>query len=172
MPYPGTHAYLGAVTPAKPAFGNFNQQLSCAERLQNIKLNIEYCECKNNNRPLQSQSEMLAFRKIKTDTCNGYCDRLPFDKTALQVNLITQLDMSGTVLISDVANPSVPSGMYPTAVPYYDFYYFDPYGALFGKRQCEINKYVNYMVISTIPFKIYPPANYPNAVNNSQSHPG
>jgi hypothetical protein len=59
----------------------------------------------------------------------------------------------------------------PTAIPYYDFYYFDPYGALFGKRQCEINKYVNYMVITTIPFKITPPANDPNAVNNSQSEP-
>ena len=146
--YPGVHAYLGAVTPAKPAFGNFNKKLSCSERLQNIDLNLLYCNCQNTNRPIKSESEKLAFRKIKNELCTSYCNRLPFNKTSLQVNLITQLDMSGAILISSVTNPSVPSGMYPTDVPYYDFYYFDPYGTLFGKTQCGINKYVNYMVIN------------------------
>jgi len=169
--YPGVHAYLGAVTPAKPAFGNFNKQMSCTERLENIQLNLIYCNCQNESRPIKSQSELMAFRRLENELCPGYCDRLPFDKTSLQVNLITELDMSGAILVSDVTDPAVPSGMYPTDIPYYDFYYFDPYGQLFGKTQCSINKYVNYMVINNLPFKTFPPKNDPNIIDNTPTNP-
>lgn len=161
MAFPGTHAYVGAITPAKPAFGNFNRYYSCRERLDNIRISLLYCECQNNNRPVKSQSDMLALRKIKNQYCPGYCNILPFNKANLQVNLITKLDMSGAVLVSSLYDPETPSGMY-FKNPYYDYYYFDPYGTLFGKTQCGINKYVNYMVVNTIPFKLKgPPPNLP-----------
>lgn len=171
MPFQGVHAYVGSVTPAKPAFGTFNRQFTCRERLENIKLNLEYCSCEYENRPIKSQSEKLAFRKLQNELCPTYCDRLPFDKTSLQVNLITQLDMSGLVLVSNINNPSVPSGMTSANTPYYDYYYFDPYARLLPKRQCQINQYVNYMVITTVPFKISPPKNDPNEPDNSPEHP-
>ena len=147
MSYYGVHAYVGAVTPAKPAFGNFNKQLSCAERLENIKLNLLYCSCEKNNRPIRSESEKLKFRKIENETCDTYCNRLPFDKTSLQVNLITQLDMSGLILISEITNPDIPSGMDSTKTPYYDYYYYDVDGKLIPRIQCQINQFVNYIVI-------------------------
>jgi|LauGreSBDMM110SN_4_FD.fasta_scaffold120599_2 hypothetical protein len=171
MPYPGVHAYLGIVTPAKPAFGNFNRQFSCRERLENIKLNLIYCNCEKKNRPIASQSEKIAFRKLQNELCQTYCNRLPFDKTSLQVNLITQLDMSGLVLVSEINDPSVPSGMSSGNTPYYDYYYFDPYGDLLPKRQCKINQFVNYLVITTVAFTLEPPSNDPNEPDNTPSDP-
>lgn len=154
--YQGVHAYAGSTTTARPAFGNFSKNLSGSERINIMATNIIYCNCENKNRPIRSQSEKLAFRKLQNETCPEYCDRLPFNKTSLQVNLITSLDMSGAVLISSVSDPSVPSGIYPGSLPYYDFYYFDPYGVLLPKTECGINKFVNYMIINKFPFKSYP----------------
>jgi hypothetical protein len=109
----------------------------------------------------------MAIRKITTQACASGCDVLPFTKSDLQVNLITQLDLSGIVILELTSNyqaaleeaaltntPPVftPSKLDPTLTPIYSYYTIDPANRLTGNTPCAIQKYVNYMILNTNAF--------------------
>jgi hypothetical protein len=158
------HAYT--IYPAKPAFGNFAKHLSYSEVMANKRANHIYYNCKRTNR-IDSQGELMAIRKITTQACASGCDVLPFNKSNLQVNLITQLDLSGIVILELTSEyqaalnaaaltntPPVftPSKIDPTLKPIYSYYTIDPGNRLTGNTPCAIQKYVNYMILNTNAF--------------------
>lgn len=149
------HAYT--IYPAKPAFGNFAKQLSYSEVMANKRANHIYYNCKRTNR-ISSQSELMAIRKITTQICASGCEVLPFNKSDLQVNLITELDLSGIVILELSSNlalvPPVitPCKINPELRPIYSFYTIDPENKLTGETPCAIQKYVNFMILDTNAF--------------------
>jgi hypothetical protein len=149
------HAYT--IYPAKPAFGNYSKHLSYADVMANKRANHIYYNCKRTNR-IDSQGELMAIRKITSQACADGCDVLPFNKSNLQVNLITQLDLSGIVILELNSNlqmdPPVitPAKIDPNLIPLYSYYTIDPENRLTGNTPCAIQKYVNYMILNTNAF--------------------
>jgi hypothetical protein len=143
------HAYT--IIPAKPAFGNFNKRLSYADVMANKRANQIYYNCNKTN-SIESQGDLMAIRKITRNDCPGGCNVLPFNKSNLQVNLITELDLSGIIILELNTNVGVPSKLDPELTPIYAFYAIDPYNRLSGNTPCAIQKYVNYMILNTNAF--------------------
>ena len=158
------HAYT--IYPAKPAFGNFTKRLSYADVLANKRANHIYSDCrqtkvidskgelievrKQSNR-IRSQSDLIAIRKI-TQVCATGCDVLPFNKSNLQVNLITELDLNGIIVLELNSDPGSAAKIDPTLRPIYSYYTIDPNNRLTGNTPCAIQKYVNYMILNTDAF--------------------
>ena len=72
-----------------------------------------------------------------------------FDKTNLNINLITKLDLTDVCVIQNKANPPV----CPTSLGWVDAsgVTIDPYGNLFGNYVCGINNFTRYMVYNPPP---------------------
>lgn len=153
------HAYT--IYPAKPAFGNYAKHLSYSEVLANKRANHVYYNCKRTNR-IDSQGELMEIRKITSAACATGCEVLPFNKSNLQVNLITQLDLSGIIILELNSNPGYASKIDPLLKPIYSYYTIDPNNRLTGDTPCAIQKYVNYMILNTNAFidAGCPPDNY------------
>ena len=143
------HAYT--IYPAKPAFGNYAKHLSYSEVLANKRANHIYYDCNESNH-IRSQSNLLAIRKITSQACANGCEVLPFNKSNLQVNLITELDLNGIIILELNSNPGTPSKIDPTLRPIYSYYTIDPDNRLSGNTPCAIQKYVNYMILNTNAF--------------------
>jgi hypothetical protein len=156
------HAYT--IYPAKPAFGNYTKHLSYADVLANKRANHIYYDCNRTNtidcqgdkckrtNRIDSQSELIAIRKITTQACADGCEVLPFNKSNLQVNLITQLDLSGIIILELNSDPGSATKIDPTLRPIYSYYTIDPGNKLSGNTPCAIQKYVNYMILDTNAF--------------------
>ena len=143
------HAYT--IYPAKPAFGNYAKHLSYSEVMANKKANHIYYNCKKTNR-IDSQGELMAIRKITTQTCADGCEVLPFNKSNLQVNLITELDLNNIIILELNSNPGTAAKINPVLRPIYSYYTIDPENRLTGNTPCAILKYVNYMILNTDAF--------------------
>ena len=143
------HAYT--IYPAKPAFGNFAKHLSYADVLANKRTNSIYYNCKRTNR-INSQGDLMAIRKITTQTCTTGCEVLPFNKSNLQVNLITELDLNNIIILELNSNPGTAAKINPVLRPIYSYYTIDPNNKLSGNTPCAIQKYVNYMILNTNAF--------------------
>ena len=121
------HAYT--IYPAKPAFGNFTKHLSYSEVLANKRANHIYYDCNRTNtidcqgdncKPtnrIWSQGDLLAIRKITSQACADGCEVLPFNKSNLQVNLITELDLNNIIVLELNSNPGTPSKIDPDLRP-------------------------------------------------------
>ena len=149
-------AHAFAIIPAKPAFGNFSKKLNYSDIITNKRINTLYCECVNNDDSnyVNSQSQRMDFNKIKRTNCEDSCETFPFDKTNLEVNLITQLYLpqDNVLVIENKNNPGVPSKVDPSLQPYYAYYNVDPNNQLVGDTQCGIQKYINYMILDISAF--------------------
>ena len=156
------HAYT--IYPAKPAFGNYNKHLSYSEVLANKRANHIYYDCNRANpidyqrekcKPtnrIWSQGDLMAIRKITSQACADGCEVLPFNKSNLQVNLITQLDLSGIIILELNSDPGSAAKIDPDLRPIYSYYTIDPGNKLSGETPCAIQKYVNYMILDTTAF--------------------
>ena len=156
------HAYT--IYPAKPAFGNFTKHLSYADVMANKRANHLYSDCKRTNRiycqgdkckptnRVESQGDLMAIRKITTQTCPDGCEVLPFNKSNLQVNLITELDLNNIIVLELNSNPGYAAKIDPALRPIYSYYTIDPSNNLSGNTPCAIQKYVNYMILNTNAF--------------------
>jgi hypothetical protein len=143
------HAY--AITPAKPAFGHFAKKYNHSDIIQNKRANYIYKDCKNSN-IIKSQSELISIRKITSNNCSDGCEQLPFNKSNLNINLITELYLQNILVLEKKTNPGVPSKIDPTLLPVYAYYNIDPNHKLTGDTPCGIQKYVNYMILDTNAF--------------------
>lgn len=166
------HAYT--IYPAKPAFGNYAKHLSYSEVLENKRANHIYYDCNRTNsvdcqgdncKPtnrIWSQGDLIAIRKITNQACASGCEVLPFNKSNLQVNLITELDLEGIIILELNSNPGYASKIDPLLKPIYSYYTIDPNNKLSGNTPCAIQKYVNYMILNTNAFidAGCPPDNY------------
>jgi hypothetical protein len=143
-----SHLYVGSTIIANKAFGVYQNKQSYLDYLKNKTGTIITNSCKTKNL-VNSQGNKLLFKDIKALNCVANCSRLPFDKTQLQVNLITQLDMNNVTLLELKTNPGVPCVINPSNVPINSFYNVDPTGAINANNSCNTLHFTTYMVLNT-----------------------
>jgi len=82
------------------------------------------------------------IKKKKKNLCNS----LTFNTGDLNINLFTELDLSGVCTVMDMSGNCQPE--INMNEPFYLNYVIDPSGQLFGQTTCGVNNFVKYMVIS------------------------
>ena len=147
--------------PGKGAFGDTKPTLNGGDYILNKKAKQTYCNislCRPGNIVVK-QSDLLLLRKSNYlyKKCNSY----NFNKTNLNINLYTKLDLTGVNVISNFKTGLSPTPIIPlipanatflSQNPYFTLYNTDPCGELFGNSTCGINNYQNYVTYNP-PYK-------------------
>ena len=141
---------------ANKAFGVFSESQSAGNYIYNKKVKATYCSktCSPYSMNIGSESNRLLFKtayKLGVYPCLN-----SIDKTNLNINLITKMDLSGNVpVIQNFASKAVPTTITTTATPFLD-YNIDPSGNLFGNTICGINNWEKYLVYDASYNKLNP----------------
>jgi hypothetical protein len=125
---------------ANRTFEISNKGSSSGDYLKNKKSKLMYCSrqgiCNNKKVTSYEQRNMIESGRLLDAPKDQYTNDL-------HSNLETELDFSGTHIVTDVEtglNTPINIGI----TPFYRFYNIDKDGTLFGKTVCAENNYVNY----------------------------
>jgi len=140
----------------KKAFGVFSEPQDAGDYIYNKKARASYCVA-NSCIPavnVGSQGNLLLFNR--SNKLSVYPCKNIINKSNLNINLITTLNLSGVPVIENMTTQTVPTSIEPTTVantsstnyPYLT-YNVDPSGNLFGNNVCGINNYLSYLEFST-----------------------
>jgi hypothetical protein len=142
-------------------FGVFKESQSTTDYTLNKKAKTTFCKANVcfPTRPVGSQGQLGILRK--SNNLKYYdCDD-SFDKTNLNINLITKMDLTGVCVIQNKATPP----LCPIQLGLHTRFdasgvTIDPYGSLFGNDVCGINNFTRYMVYNP-PITPTPPEGTP-----------
>jgi hypothetical protein len=134
------------------AFGVFSEPQDAGDYIYNKKARASYCVA-NNCTPavnVGSQGNLLLFNR--SNKLSVYPCKNIINKSNLNINLITTLNLSGVPVIKNMTTQAIPTSIEPTTVanasstnyPYLT-YDVDPSGNLFGNNVCGINNYLSYL---------------------------
>ena len=143
------------------SFGTFSQSSDAGDYISKKKARASFCNANNCSPTLKvgTQTNLLLFNKSNMLSVYPYKNFI--DKNNLNINLITQLDLSGVSVILDQTNNTIPcsiNGIDSAILPYLT-YNIDPSGELFGNTTCGIDNYLNYIMYTSpqvIPTQISP----------------
>jgi hypothetical protein len=142
-------------TPGRKAFGVTIPVQNAGDYITNKKAKNTYCNtslCKSQNKVVK-QSDLLLLRKA--NYLKNRCVSYNFNKTNLNINLFTKMDLTGVKVIASARTGASPTTIIPltqanlsylAANPYYTLYKIDPCGELFGNSTCGINNYQDFVV--------------------------
>jgi hypothetical protein len=156
--------------PGRAAFGENIPVQNAGDYILNKKTKKNFCNvslCKSTNNVV-NQSDLLLLRK--SNYLYNKCRTYNFNKTNLNINLFTKLDLTDVKVIANFKTGQSPTTIVPlyqststylAANPYFTLYKIDPCGVLFGNSTCGINNYQNFIVYN-------PPyvSNYNRETNN------
>ena len=132
--------------PAKPAFGTFHNNNGSAgdyiinKKSKNILCNIDL-KNQYKNMKFGSQNDFInAYKQNILDICQGSS----FNKSNLNINLITKLNLENICVIKNNNTNKCPTTINLCSIPYLT-YTIDPNGLLFGNSYCGANNYLNYL---------------------------
>ena len=154
--------------PARSAFGVNNAVQNAGDYILQKKAKRSYCNtslCKPSNN-VKTQGDLLLLRK--SNYFKNFCKSYSFNKSNLNVNLITKMDLQDVNVISNTEYGESPTPIdIPCDIPPYVLYRIDPIGVLFGNTLCGINNYQNFMVFNPPYVSInYKKNKYDPDVNN------
>jgi hypothetical protein len=138
----------------KKTFGVFSEPQDAGDYIYNKKANASYCVA-NSCIPavnVGSQGNLLLFNR--SNKLSVYPCKNIINKSNLNINLITTLNLSGVPVIENMESKNVPTSIEPTTIdasnnyPYLT-YNIDPSGNLFGNNVCGINNYLSYLEYNT-----------------------
>jgi hypothetical protein len=139
-------------------FGVFKESQSTTDYTLNKKAKTTFCKANVcvPNKSVGSQGQLDLLRKA--NNLEYYdCDD-SFDKTNLNVNLITKLDLTDVCVIQNKETPpECPTSLGPQTRFDVSGVTIDPYGSLFGNDVCGINNFTRYMVYNPPPSPNPPP---------------
>ena len=142
-------------TPGRKAFGVTIPVQNAGEYITNKKAKNTYCNislCRPQNKVV-NQSDLILLRR--SNYLYNRCVSYNFNKTNLNINLFTKMDLTGVKVIASAKTGISPTTIYPlnssnlsylSANPYYTLYKIDPCGVLFGNSTCGINNYQDFVV--------------------------
>jgi len=144
-------AHSFKISSGYKTFGVFSEPISAGDYIYNKKARASFCVANNCVPAIKvgTQSNLLLFNR--SNVISVYPCKNNINKANLNINLITQLDLSGVSVIQNFYSGDIPSPIVPTTLensndyPYLE-YNIDPSGNLFGNNTCGINNYTNYMV--------------------------
>jgi hypothetical protein len=135
------------------SFGVFSEPLDAGEYIYNKKAKASFCVASSCVPAVNvgTQGNLLLFNR--SNVISVYPCKNNINKSNLNINLITQLNLLDVPVIQNVEHPentstSITPGLIGTAgiySPPYLNYNIDPSGNLFGNTVCGINNYVSYM---------------------------
>jgi hypothetical protein len=149
------------------SFGAFSESNDAGDYISKKKARASFCVA-NNCVPavkVGTQSNLLLFNK--SNKLSLYPCKNSINKANLNINLITQLDLSGVSVILDETNNATPcsiNGINSEILPYLT-YNIDPDSELFGNTICGINNYVNYMVYTNPNSQVISTQSAPYVIN-------
>jgi len=132
------------------SFGAFSEPNDAGDYISKKKARASFCVANNCVPAIKvgTQSNLLLFNK--SNMLSVYPCKNSINKANLNINLITQLDLSGASIIKDFTTSMYSAninGINPNILPYLT-YNVDPEGDLFANTRRNINNFVNYMVYS------------------------
>jgi hypothetical protein len=155
--------------PARSAFGVNNAVQNAGDYILNKTSKRSFCNislCKPANN-VDTQSDLLKLRKsnylYNRCSSNTIHDLKFFNKSNLNVNLFTKMDLTGVKVIGNSQRGDTPTSInIADACPPYIVYTIDPCGVLFGNTTCGINNYQNFIVYNPPYVSINSNENIPN----------
>lgn len=159
-------------------FGVFKESQSTTDYTLNKKAKTTFCKANVcvPNKSVGSQGQLDLLRKA--NNLEYYdCDD-SFDKTNLNINLITKLDLTDVCVIQNKATPpECPTPLGPQTRFDVSGVTIDPYGSLFGNDVCGINNFTRYMVYNPPSPNPPPPPDtcgwtnpFGNGINNNNQN--
>jgi len=152
-------AYAFKTPPANPSFGAYNESIQAGNYVLNKKARVTFCNANvcPGGPVVQTQGEYLLLNQAKL--LNTYCRTIPFNKTNLNINLVSIFNSHGCCNIKSNKTVSTPAKC-PTNIPYqptsttpfYQTYTIDPSGCLFGINVCTANNYLQNLTYNPPPY--------------------
>lgn len=130
------NTYMG-----KNTFGVFNEPRQAGDYTINKKALTWFCPpnaCVRNKTGV-TQSNYLLLKRAKALYVNDL-----YNPADLNMNLVTQLDLSGCSIILENNGNVVPAKLSTTSIPYLA-YTIDPSGVLFGNTICGATNFTEYL---------------------------
>ena len=130
------NTYMG-----KNTFGVLKEPIQAGDYTINRGALVGFCPpniCAR-NRTGVTQSNYLLLKRAKALYVNDL-----YNPADLNMNLVTQLDLSGCSIILDNSGNLVPANLSITSIPYTD-YTIDPSGVLFGNTICGATNFTEYL---------------------------
>lgn len=146
MARPFNNQFIG-YNAAKKDFSQFLESQNAGEYILNKTAKTSYCfpnKCKPNIK-LGSQYNYLMYKKSNNLSIQGNC-LSSINKSNLNINLITKLNLKDIPVIEDFSGNIVPSSIINSnlIIPYLT-YNVDPKGLLFGNTICGTNNFLRYL---------------------------
>lgn len=133
-------------TAAKNTFGNFSNNYSSSNYIQNISTKNQTCkqiDCLSFKRT-QSQNQYLKLKNAKIQRNNKF---FTFNKANLNMNLVNRLNLENVCVIKNNTG-TCPTDISLNSIPFLT-YNIDPSGQLFGNSTCGLDNYTNYLECTT-----------------------
>lgn len=129
-------------TSAKNTFGNFNNNYSSSDYIQNISRKTQTSkrlDCISFKR-IGQQGQYINLKNRKVERNNKY---FTFNKANLNMNLVNKLNLENLCVIKN-NNGDCPTDISSNTIPILT-YTIDPSGNLFGNSLCGLDNYTNYL---------------------------
>lgn len=133
------NTYMG-----KNTFGVLKEPQNSGDYILNKRSLVGFCPpsvCSSISRSGITQSDRLSLKKANALYFSDLQN--PYDSADLNINLVTQLDLSGRSVIAD-ASGNAPAQLSIYSIPYLD-YTIDPSGSLFGNTICGATNFTQYL---------------------------
>jgi hypothetical protein len=135
--------------PPSSAFGKVkNDAYFASDFITRKKTLLAYCNAQSsvNCKKSWTQGEYLRYYnglQITNNLCTPF-----YNTTNLEANLFTKENLYGVCTVANTSGSCGPLISTPVSLttPFYWNYTIDPCGQLFGKENCSISNYTNYMV--------------------------
>jgi len=129
-------------TTAKNTFGNFGNNNSASDYIQNISTKTQTCkriDCLSFKRT-QDQNQYLKLKNTKIQRNNKY---FSFNKANLNMNLVNKLNLENVCIIKN-NDGNCPTDISLNTIPFLT-YTIDPSGHFLGNSLCGLDNYTNYL---------------------------
>jgi hypothetical protein len=146
MARPFNNQYIGTKS-AKKDFGQFLESQDAGDYILNKAAKTTYCipnKCTPSIK-VGSQNNYLLYKKSNNLTIQRNCLN-SINKSNLNINLITKLNLKDIPVIEDFSGNKVPSNIIDSnlIIPYLE-YNVDPKGLLFGNTLCGADNFLRYL---------------------------
>lgn len=149
-------AYLNtfSVIPARPAFGSKLETSESSYYIESKAAKATFCnvlKCPQKIK-VKNQSDLIAIRRAKY--VNTLRCKPPYTNYALNNNLYTKMDfLANTCIINTLAKDTCPNTSVNPSNSFFNTYYIDPNGSLFGNTQCGYSNFLQFRRLYTQYFK-------------------
>lgn len=133
---------------AKPSFQSNKESKDAGFYIANKSASNTFCNTSYCNKTTRNYEQLYALKNsslIKKNICEP-----SFDKTNLNINLFTKLDLQNVCVIKSNKTETCASSIDPYSLFFLD-YTVDPSGVLFGNTECGVNNFENFLVPNIPP---------------------